>query len=374
MRVCHFTTWAGMKPRRLRVRILLAKIIRPVVQSVKADNEKTLFFARGSGTGREDGADVILTVTPNACVDKTYRVEDFTLDRVHRPSLAFTNAGGKGINVARVYRTLAAGTSSEGVRATGFLGGNNGEVVVLGLVAEEISDHFVRIQGETRVCIAVVDPKNGTQTEINERGPELRAEELAELPRTFSRLLSQDQIDFVVLSGSLPPNAPATLYADLIELARKADVRVVLDASGAALKAGVAACPWLVKPNRYELESLFEKPMDSLEAVLNAARSLISGGVSFVAATLGAEGALLVSATEAWQAVPPPIEFASAVASGDSFLAGLLWSLREKPNDWVSALQLATGAGAANAAEIGAGFCSREAIYNYAAHATVTRL
>ncbi len=312
---------------------------------------------------------MILTVTPNACVDKTYRVEGFRLDRVNRPTLTYTVAGGKGINVARVYQTLGG----EAV-TTGFLGGINGQIVARSLRREQIADRFVAIGGETRVCIAIIDPDAGTQTEVNEGGPEVSARAVRALVRKVERLLSQQRFEFVVLSGSLPPGAPSTLYADLVALARRHEIPAVLDTSGAAFGAGLSAGPWMVKPNRSELEGWIGRPLTKFDDLLAAARELhCDQGIETVALTLGAEGAVLLHGGETWRAVPPSISFVSAVASGDSFLAALLWSWNhgERPYDAASALRLATGAGAANAAIIGAGFCSRESIFLLAEQADV---
>jgi 1-phosphofructokinase family hexose kinase len=315
---------------------------------------------------------VILTVTPNACVDKTYRVEGFALDRVNRPTLTHTVAGGKGVNVARVYQTLG-GTAV----ATGFLGGINGRIVARALNQEQIIDRFVAIRGETRVCIAIIDPEAVTQTEVNESGPEVSSRAVRALIRRVEVLLSQQSFAFVVLSGSLPPGAPATLYADLIDLAHRHQVRAVLDASGPALRAGIAARPWLVKPNRAEMEGLVGHPLPDFAAMRAAAQSLrCDQGVEIVALTLGDQGALLLTADETWRATPPSIRFVSAVASGDSFVAALLWSWQygERAGSAGAALRLATGAGAANAAVIGAGFCTRESIYTMAQRAEVQPL
>lgn len=314
---------------------------------------------------------MILTVTPNAAVDKTYRIEGFRLDRVNRPSLTYTVAGGKGINVARVYQTLGGKAL-----ATGFLAGVQGRIVARAMAAEQITDAFVRVSGESRLCIAVIDPTTGTQTEVNESGPETSPRAVRALLRQVARLLSQQRFEFVVLSGSLPPGVPETLYADLIALAQEAGVRTVLDTSGPALQAGIAARPWMIKPNRAELESYAGRPIGDQAALLAAADALCNRGIAVVAITLGAEGALLVTAEQTWQATPPPIPFASAVASGDSFVAAFLWAWTEgeRPEDPEAALRLATGAGAANAEVIGAGFCTREAIRTRAGEARLRRL
>ena len=314
---------------------------------------------------------MILTVTPNAAVDKTFRVEGFCLDRVHRPTTAHTVAGGKGINVARVYQTLGGQTVS-----TGFLGGVQGQIVARALAAEKLNSKFVPCEGETRQCIAVIDPTTGTQTEINEIGPEISTRTVSHLLRCVQSLLSQQTFDFVVLSGSLPPGAPDSLSAELIALAKSSGVRAVLDTSGAALREGLAAKPWMVKPNRAELESVLGATSGTKQDCIAHARRLHDNGVAVVALTLGAEGAILVCEQGfTYNAAAPAIEFASAVASGDAFLAAFLWAWMHgaQPHNPESALRLATGAGAANAAVIGAGCCSRESIFAHSAGVSIAK-
>ena len=146
---------------------------------------------------------MILTITPNAALDKTYRIEGFRLDVVNRPDQSFTVAGGKGINTARVYQTLG-GTAV----ATGFLGGSNGDVIRQALAKERIRSEFVRVDGESRLCIAVIDPTTGSQTEINESGPSVSSKNVYDLLATVRALLTAQRFEYVVLCGSLPPGAP----------------------------------------------------------------------------------------------------------------------------------------------------------------------
>lgn len=314
---------------------------------------------------------MILTVTPNAALDKTYRVEGFALDRVHRPSLALTVAGGKGINVARVYQTLGG----EAV-ATGFLGGLNGRIVSRALEDEKILNAFVRTTGETRLCIAVIDPTSGTQTEVNESGPEISPRAVAALKRRVEQLIVERAPEYLVLSGSLPPGVPATIYADLIEVARRHGIRSVLDSSQDALRCGLQARPWMVKPNRYELEHVLGHEVEGRAGLIETALEILQSGVDVAAITSGAEGAVLATREAVLTSRPPSIPFASAVASGDSFVAAFLyaWSRSERAVRAEEALRLATGAGAANAAVIGAGFCTRAAILARAEEVTVKRV
>ncbi len=296
----------------------------------------------------------VLTVTLNAAVDKTYRVEGFCLDRVFRVEAGRIVAGGKGINVARVLHTLVVP-----VTATGFLGGHNGAFILDSLQEEGIPGDFVWTQGESRVCLAVIDPVGGTQTELNEIGPEIQPGEVEALEHKLSEVIPEHH--FVTLSGSAPPGVPADFYARIIHLAHAQDRRVVLDSSGDLLREGVQAVPWMVKPNRVELSHIFGvEPATAREAAELAWR-LLEMGIAVVVVTLGKQGALWVDAGGAWYARPPEVEFVSAVGSGDSMLAAMLYAvIHEMPAPEV--LRWGVAAGAANAAVFGAGFCTREQI------------
>jgi tagatose 6-phosphate kinase len=303
---------------------------------------------------------LILTVTLNAAVDKTYRVERFTLDRVHRPTEWRIVAGGKGINVARVYQSLGGKAL-----ATGFLGGYNGRFIARSLKEEGIAADFVRTQEESRVCIAVVDPLANTQTEINEIGPQVSPSEVKSLKRKFEKLVRSHPFDFVTLSGSIPPGVHDGIYAELIEIGKSAGMHCVLDASGDALKIGVHSLPWMVKPNLYEMQSLIGLPLANDEEIAQAALSVMGTGIEVVCVTQGRRGCICASEKRLWKAVPPEIEFVSAVGSGDSLLGAFLWALSQGW-DVSAAVTMGVSAGAANASVYGAGFCTAEQIFQLA--------
>nr|BAL54290.1 1-phosphofructokinase [uncultured prokaryote] len=296
----------------------------------------------------------MLTVTLNAAVDKTYRVDGFCLDRVFRVEAGRVVAGGKGINVARVLHTLGVP-----VVATGFLGGHNGAFILDSLQQEGIPGDFVWTQGESRVCLAVIDPIAGTQTELNEIGPFIHPEEVSALEQKLAQLLPQ--FAYVTLSGSAPPGVPTDFHARVIHLAHQAGVRVVLDSSGELLRHGVEAVPWMVKPNRAELSAIFGREPADVDEARQMAHQLLEKGIEIAVVTLGKQGALWASAEGEWFAQPPEVEFVSAVGSGDSMLAAMLYAFIQgmSPPD---ILRWGVAAGAANAAVFGAGFCTREQI------------
>ncbi|MFH8405230.1 1-phosphofructokinase family hexose kinase [Streptomyces sp. NPDC018019] len=261
---------------------------------------------------------MILTVTLNAALDITYRVPRLQPHTTHRVTEVAERPGGKGLNVARVLTALG----HEAV-ATGFAGGGTGDAL-RSLLAQEtaVTDALVPVGGATRRTVAVVDESTGDTTQLNEAGPTVTPAEWDAFMTTYRELLADARA--VALCGSLPPGVPVDVYARLTRAARTADVPVLLDTSGEPLRRGLAARPDLAKPNADELAAL----TGSTEP-LRAARDARRRGAHTVAASLGADGMLVVTADGAWQAAPPRRIAGNPTGAGDSAVAGLLSGLVE---------------------------------------------
>lgn len=295
----------------------------------------------------------VLTVTLNAAIDKTYVVNNFTLDRVHRPQEMKSVAGGKGINVARVCKTLGKPSL-----ASGFVGGHNGRFIENHLAREGIPFDFVRVKGESRLCIAIVDLVNKTQTEVNEWGPPVGEKEARRLERKIEKLLPG--ASFLVFCGSAPPGTPPDIFARLTRIAHKMGVPAILDTSGELLREGLEARPFMVKPNIRELEYLVENDLNDAEDVKEAIRA-ISDKTDLVVVTLGKEGAVMFDKNRFLYTPGIEVPFVSAVGSGDSFLAGFICGLLDK-QPLEECLKLGNACGAANVIVVGAGMARREDI------------
>lgn len=284
----------------------------------------------------------VLTVTLNAAVDVTYRVDGYTLGQVHLAQGMMRAAGGKGNNVARVLASLG-----HQVVATGFAGGHNGQVMAEDLRQRGVETAFVPIEGESRTCITVVDPVGRTDTHLREPGPSLTEADGDRLLDQFRRLVAG--CEFAVISGSLPPGLPDDFYAELVSSAyRTAQVRCIVDAAGEALAGVLPAQPYMVKPNIEELSEWAGRPLKDEQAVEAAARQLLAAGPLVVAASMGPDGLLLVSPEGSWRAVPPAITAVNTVGSGDALVAGMAAGLLEGRGA-VEILRMAVAAGTANA-------------------------
>ena len=257
---------------------------------------------------------MIATVTLNPAVDKSVTVRGFEIGKTNRGEVDRVDAGGKGINVARALKRLG----SE-VCALGLVAGSNGRFILDALSAEKISADFVQVPGETRVNLKIHDPEKGTETELNEPGFRVTAEHLEELRRKIEAHAPQCQV--MVFSGSLPPDVPASIFADLIRLAKIHGAECILDTAGPGLKQGLAAGPYLIKPNRAEAEDLLQRTLRTRHELVEAARELISMGSGQVLISLGAKGAVGVTGREALFAQPPAVRMRSSVGAGDTMVA-----------------------------------------------------
>ena len=285
---------------------------------------------------------MIVTVTLNPAVDRTLVIRDFRVGGINRASVERVEIGGKGINVARNLARLGCD-----VLATGLLGVGDPHGIIATLAAQGVRPDFVRVTGEVRVNLKILDPATGAETEINEPGHPVSMEAVHALTERLESLASRCSV--MVFSGSLPPGAPEDLYARYIELAARAGVKTVLDTAGVALRHGIAAAPDLVKPSRAETEDLLRTRIGSETDLVAAARQLLDCGARAAVISLGAEGALAAWNSGMWRAHPPAVVARNTVGAGDAMVASLAYALaRALPPD--EALRLATAHGSAAAA------------------------
>lgn len=261
---------------------------------------------------------MILTVTLNTALDITYQVRALRPHASHRVSEVIERPGGKGLNVARVLAALG-----HEVTVTGFTGGATGRVVQERLTATPgVVDALVPVTGATRRTIAVVDAHTGDTTQLNEPGPTITPAEWSAFQEAYDDLLASASA--VALCGSLPPGVPVGAYAGLVRAAKAADVPVLLDTSGEALRRGVAARPDIIKPNADELAELTGSH-EPTRATQDARRR----GARAVVASLGAAGLLALTPEGRWRATPPTRVHGNPTGAGDAAVAGLLSGLVE---------------------------------------------
>jgi 1-phosphofructokinase len=257
----------------------------------------------------------IATVTLNPAIDQTASIPNFTAGEVNRVEWEQSDPGGKGVNVASFLADFGYH-----VAVTGFLGSANSGLFESLFGQKKIEDQFVRIPGKTRVNVKIVDEVRRQVTDINFPGPTGTDQDVASLKQNIETLSAD--CDWFVLSGSVPTGIPAGLYGELVSLLKGKGRQVVLDTSGEGLRQAVSAAPYAIKPNIDELQELVGESLQTEAEILNAARTLVKGGIACVVVSMGKRGAIFVEAQESVLATPPTVTVKSTVGAGDAMVAG----------------------------------------------------
>ena len=297
---------------------------------------------------------MIVCVTPNAAIDLTMQLDELRIGVVQRAQESIAVAGGKGVNVARAVRLLG-GASVNGA----FLGGAAGRYFAELAEREGLSGRWTWVDGETRTCVMLAQPKHGDATVVNGQGMMVGAADWPRLEHDVIALLRETAASSVCLCGSLPPGSPVDAYAKLIGACVASGRRTWVDTSGAPLRAALGVPGASIKVNRAELmhalEDDEEMSLESLAEIGTSARRLITRyALDVVAVTLGGEGAVLATADGAWAAAAPQVPLVSSVGSGDAMLAGAAYGF-ERQLSPAESLRCGIAAGSANAMSLGGG-------------------
>ncbi len=312
---------------------------------------------------------MIITVTLNAAIDKSLSVPNFRLGRRHRSVERRTLAGGKGVNVARTLKTLG-----QPVIATGLQGGPTGTQIIEQLTGESILCDFLRIAEESRTNTAVIDPTTGDQTEINEQGPAITAEEIDLFCDKLFYLARGAAI--VVFAGSLPRNAPADLYATLTRELHRLGVSSVVDTDGDPLRHAIRAEPDVISPNVLESEELVGHEFNDDEDRIRAVREMVSLGARQAIMTTadGCFAQMLVDGSPRLLRVTiEPREPVAAVGSGDAFLAGYV-AARYQGSPPDECLRFGVACGAESTRRLGAGLVDPREVERLVGEVAVTEV
>ncbi|WP_127958361.1 1-phosphofructokinase [Serratia microhaemolytica] len=227
------------------------------------------------------------------------------------------HAAGKGINVAKVLSNLDVN-----VTVGGFLGRDNRKGFERLFNELAIDNRFQPVAGCTRINVKLTE-KNGEVTDLNFSGFEVSAQEWQQF--ALESLIWLQHFDIIVVSGSLPSGVDSEAFSQWMVQLRAQCRYLIFDSSRDALVAGLKASPWLVKPNRQELEIWANRALPSLEDVAIAADELQQQGVEHVVISLGEQGALWVNKQGGWLAKPPICHVVSTVGAGDSMVGGLVY-------------------------------------------------
>ncbi|MFF7705807.1 1-phosphofructokinase [Pseudomonas sp. NPDC007930] len=297
----------------------------------------------------------ILTLTLNPALDLTVELTTLRLGEVNRSDALHVHAAGKGLNVAQVLADLG-----HQLTVSGFLGQANADRFDALFAQRGFDDGFIRVPGETRRNFKLAE-SSGRITDVNGSGPWVDDDAQARLLARLERIAPGH--DAVVVAGSLPRGVSPQWFGQLLERLHALGLRVALDTSGAALRAGLGSQPWLIKPNTDELTEVFAEPVTTLAEQQALAGRLRAQGVQNVVISQGAQGVNWFAEGIALQALPPTVDIASTVGAGDSLLAGMVHGLlsAEAPE---RTLRTATAIAAMAVSQIGFGIPDLAALAN----------
>ena len=296
--------------------------------------------------------DTVVTFTPNPAIDASTAVDRVIAERKLRCCSPRFDPGGGGINVARVIRRLGGDAT-----AVFFSGGPTGELLHALLERDGVANRPVHCEQWTRENVTVLEESSGRQFRFCMPGPEVSCNEWHSALEILGEWEPMPR--FVVASGSLPLGVAADGFAQVARTVKERGSRLVLDTSGSALVSGITPGVYLVKPNLRELAELTGVKIADEEHVKAAARSIVERGWSeVVVVSLGAEGALVVTAKDCERIIAPIVPLRSRVGAGDSMVAGIVLAL---VRDWplAQAVRFGVASGAAAVMQPGTELCHR---------------
>ncbi|HFE5683394.1 TPA: 1-phosphofructokinase [Staphylococcus aureus] len=256
---------------------------------------------------------MIYTVTFNPSIDYVIFTNDFKIDGLNRATATYKFAGGKGINVSRVLKTLDVEST-----ALGFAGGFPGKFIADTLNNSAIQSNFIEVDEDTRINVKL---KTGQETEINAPGPHITSAQFEQLLQQIKNTTSED---IVIVAGSVPSSIPSDAYAQIAQITAQTGAKLVVDAEKELAESVLSYHPLFIKPNKDELEVMFNTIVNSDEDVIKYGRLLVDKGAQSVIVSLGGDGAIYIDKEISIKAVNPQGKVVNTVGSGDSTVAGMV--------------------------------------------------
>ncbi|HQE84581.1 MAG TPA: hexose kinase [Candidatus Hydrogenedentes bacterium] len=298
---------------------------------------------------------MILTVTPNPCVDKTVFIDRLTVGAFIRSGKCTCIPGGKGANVSRAVKALGRPT-----KAMAIVGGHPGRHVV-DMIEQQDGVKCIPawVESQTRTITTVLEEPVHRQTAFFEPGSRVTSAEYAAIVAKFQEAVAGAHV--VTFNGTVCDKSIKNLYRDLIPIAKQAGATTILDSHGPEFALGLESVPYMVKPNVAETEEVFGYSLETDHAKWQAIAQFHAGGIELVALSLGERGAFVSRGNERFHVVPPKIAEVNPVGSGDAFVAAFAIGLLENMSLRDMAM-LGCAAGAANAMNWDIGHFTKEEV------------
>lgn len=261
---------------------------------------------------------MIYTITLNPSIDYILEIDEFLDGETNRSKSEEKIPGGKGIMVSIVLKNLGVESIN-----LGFVGGFTGEFIKDKLDELEIENDFTKIEDDSRINIKL---KNDKESEINAIGPNIKESEIEEFLNYLDKL---EEDDFVIISGSIPKSLGEDFYRVIVNLLEMNNVRFAIDTAGKKLYKLSAYKPFLIKPNKKELEEIFDCKLENDEKIIECAEKLIKQGAENIIVSLGEEGSIFIDENNIYKSKAISGKVVSTIGCGDSMVGGYIYGYME---------------------------------------------
>lgn len=279
------------------------------------------------------------TVTLNPALDYILQVDDFGIGKINRTKTEKILPGGKGLNVSMVLKNLEIDTV-----AIGFIAGFTGDELRKQMEQKGVKTEFIKVQnGITRINVKI---SSNQETALNGIGPDIDEKDIEELLQKINEITSDD---LVILSGNIPKSIPKNIYPIICDILEKNNVTFVVDATRELLIDVLKYKPFLIKPNKEELEETFKVKITTKDELVTYAKKLQDMGAQNVLISLGGDGAILLNKEgKVYYSKAPKGKVINTVGAGDSMVAGFLAGYK-KTKDYEQAFKMGIATGSASA-------------------------
>ncbi len=293
----------------------------------------------------------IITLTLNPAIDKTTYTNKVVPEKKLSCAHPIYQPGGGGINVSRALSRLGYITTP-----IYFAGGYTGAHLQQMMAKEGIGSIVVPIEGSTRTNLTVVEESTGQQFRFGMISPAIKESEW----KFCLQLLNQMDFDYIIASGSIPPEVPMDFFGRVASIAKSKNARLIIDTSGEALQEAVNVGVFLIKPNLTELSAMYGQEDLTKDKIKEAAQAIIArGSCEAMAISMGPDGAILITKDDYIHLPSPSVIVKSTVGAGDSMVAGIVYGLCNKWN-WKATLGYGIACGTAATLNEGTELCKKE--------------
>ena len=287
---------------------------------------------------------MIYTITFNPALDYITQVENFKIGEINRTKTETILPGGKGLNVSIVLKNLGIENT-----ALGFISGFTGEELKRKMEAQGVKTDFVKVkEGITRINVKIssMNEKKVEETALNGVGPLITENDIEVLMEKLQKMSTND---LVILSGSIPKNIDNTIYEKICKNLNEKGITFIVDSTQELLMNVLKYHPFLIKPNKDELEETLNCKISTKEDIIQSAKELKKLGAQNVLVSLGNDGALLLTKEDkTYYSKAPKGQVVNTVGSGDSMVAGFLAGYYQT-KDYEVALKTGVATGSASA-------------------------